>query len=177
MAVRMDIKIREVTRRDFDGLLRLNRNMYKEAASNLNFGDWVRLKRPSRGNVLKWFVRLLADVQKGNAVSLMAYADGKIAGYCFVRRVEPGTELSHVGELTILVDAAYRGSGIGGKLLDSVIKQSKRKFEMLRLTVFATNEIAKKLYLGRGFRCFGTEPRAVKRGKKYINMEHYYRNL
>ena len=92
-------------------------------------------------------------------------------------RVEPGSELSHTGELTILVDCNYRRRGIGGKLLDSAISQSKGKFEMLQLTVLAPNKIAKKLYKSRGFRRFGTEPKAVKRGTKYIDLEYYYLRL
>jgi L-amino acid N-acyltransferase YncA len=169
----MSIKIRKATIKDFEAVRRLGRNFYKEAASNPDFGDYVFFKRPPRSSTLKWFTKLLSDVRKGNAISLMADADGQIAGHCFVRRVVPGSELSHVGELTILVDSGYRGKGIGGRLLDSIIKQSKGKFEMLRVGVFATNKIAKNLYKSRGFKRFGIEPRAVKRGKRYIDMEYY----
>jgi ribosomal protein S18 acetylase RimI-like enzyme len=173
----MDVKIRRAIMKDFDGMWILSRNFYKEAASNPDLGDYVFFKRPSRSTKLKWFTKLLVDVRKGDAISLTAEVDGHIAGRCFVTRVEPGSELSHVGELAMLVDGAYRGRGIGGRLLDSMIRQSKGKFEMLRLTVFTTNKIAKKLYKSRGFRYFGTEPRAVKRGARYIDLEYYYLNL
>jgi ribosomal protein S18 acetylase RimI-like enzyme len=173
----MSVKIRKAATKDFKGVQRLGRNFYKEAASDPDFGDCVLSKRPSRGRKLKWFTKMLADVRKGDAVYLIADVEGQIAGHCFVKSVEPDSELSHVGELAMLVDGAYRGRGIGGKLLDSTIRQSKRKFEMLRLGVFATNKIAKKLYKSRGFKRFGIEPRAVKRGKRYIDMEYYYLDL
>ena len=173
----MDIRIRKATKRDFGSVLRLNRTAYKEAASNPDFGDWLLLKKPSRVNMLKWFTKLLVDVRKGNAIYFVADFDGQIAGHCFVRRLEPGSELSHVGELAILVDNNYRRKGIGTKLMDYAIRQSKGKFERLRLSVFATNKIAKKLYKSWGFKRFGTEPRAVKRGMRYIDLEHYCLDL
>jgi ribosomal protein S18 acetylase RimI-like enzyme len=172
-----DVMIRKSTIKDFEGRRRLSIDFFKDATSDPNFGDCAFLKRPSRSSTRKWFKTLLSDVRKGNAISLMAEADGKIVGHCYARRVEPGSELSHVGELGMFVTSGYRGRGIGGKLLDSVIKQSKGKFEMLRLGVLATNKVAKHLYKSRGFRRFGTEPRAVKRGARYINMEHYYLHL
>lgn len=177
MLILMSIKIRKVTRSDFDGVLKLNRNFYKEAASDPDFGDYVHFKRPSRGTVLKKFTKRLKDALKGDAIYLIAEADSQIAGHCFVTRVVPGSELSHVGEVSMLVDSKYRSRGIGGKLLDSAIKQSKGKFEILYLTVFASNKIAKNLYKSRGFKRFGIGPRAVKRGTKYIDLEYYYLKL
>ncbi len=170
----MDIKIRQATEKDFDGVLRINRNAYKEVSSDPNFGDWAFLKRPSKSNMLKWFRKLLADTGKGNAISLLAEVDGKVVGHCFVRRIEPESELSHVGELSIIVDGAYRHKGIGGKLLDSIINRSRNGFEMLRLGVFADNKVAKRLYKSRGFRYFGTEPGFAKRGTRYFDNEYYY---
>ncbi len=48
---------------------------------------------------------------------------------------------------------------------------------MLRLGVLATNGIAKRLYRSRGFKRFGIEPRAIKRGTRYIDNEYYCLNL
>lgn len=59
----MVIKIRNAITKDFDGVRRLSRNFYKEAASDPDFGDVVLFKRPSRGKKFKWFNKLLADVQ------------------------------------------------------------------------------------------------------------------
>ncbi len=173
----MRISIRKVARNDFDGVLSLNRSMYKEVSSNRDFGDWAFLKRPSRSNMLKWFKTLLAEAKKGNAIYLVANVDGQIAGHCFVRSEPPNSELAHVGVLSMLVRSDYRGKGIGGKLLDSAIKQSRGKFKILHLRVMATNEIAKKLYINRGFKCFGTAPRFYKRDTKYVDREYYYLNL
>ena len=173
----MTIKIRKATKEDFDGVLRLNRNAYKEVASNADFYDWVFSKRPSRDDVLKWFTRLLADAKKNEAVYLIADADGHVAGHCFVRSDAANSEISHVGILSMLVDAEYRGRGIGGKLLDSAIRQSRGKFEILHLRVFSKNRIAKRLYRNRGFKRFGTAPRFIKRGSRYFDREYYYLNL
>jgi L-amino acid N-acyltransferase YncA len=173
----MDIKIRNATRKDLDSELRLNRALYREVAADPSFGDWVLLKRPPKAGVLKRYARLLASARRGDAVYVVAEVDGQFAGRCFVTSLVPGSELSHVGEVTIMVDVKCRGRGIGGRLLDEAIRQSKGKFEMLRLYVLATNKVARHLYASRGFKLFGTEPRAVKRGSRYIDMEYYYRYL
>lgn len=173
----MNIMIRKATRRDLDGMLRLSSNVYREVAANPNFYDWVLLKKPSRGSMLEGFTRLLADAKKGDAVCLVAHADGQIAGYCFIRSDVPGSEISHVGILSILVDREYRGKGVGGKLLDSAIRRSRGKFEILHLRTFSENSIAKRLFKSRGFKYFGTAPRFIKRGSRYFDREYYYLNL
>ena len=94
--------------------------------------------------MLKKFTKRLKDALKGDAIYLIAEADSQIAGHCFVTRVVPGSELSHVGEVSMLVDSKYGAEASGGKLLDSAIKQSKGKFEILYLTVFAFRQNRQK---------------------------------
>jgi ribosomal protein S18 acetylase RimI-like enzyme len=173
----MSIKIREGRTEDFQGALMLNRNMYREARSTPDFGDFLFFNLPSKARMRKWFSGLIKDVKKNDAIYLVADADGSIAGQCFVRRDTPGSELSHVGVFSILVDKKYRNKGIGSRLLDSAIKASKGQFEILHLRVFSSNSIAKKLYKSRGFRTFGVGPRFIKRGKRYFNREYMYLRL
>ncbi len=173
----MTIKIRPGKAKDFNGALILNRNMYDEARYDPDFGDSLFLKMPSKDRMMKWFGGLLNEAKRNNAIYLVAEVDGHIAGQCFVRRETPGSELSHVGVFSILVGKKYRRMGIGGKLLDSAIKASKNKFEILHLRVFASNKVAKKLYNSRGFKSFGVAPGFIKRGRRYIDREYMYLNL
>lgn len=168
------LKIRAADKRDFNSVLGISRSMYSEVALNPTFGDYVFLKRPSRQRMLKWFNTLLQDVRKDNALYYVAELDGKVVGYCFVRREVPGSELSHVGVFSILVGKDYRNMGVGKKLLDYVIKESRGRFEILHLRVFKQNKIAKALYKSRGFRSFGVAPKFIKRKNSYIDREYMY---
>ena len=170
----MALKIRSAVKKDFKDVLGLNRSMYAEFHSNPNFGDFVFLKQPSRQRMLKWFNTLLQDVRKDNALYYVAELDGKVVGHCFVRRESPGSELSHVGVFSILVGKDHRKMGVGKKLLDHAIKESRGKFEILHLRVFKPNKIAKALYKSRGFRSFGIAPRFIKRKNNYIDREYMY---
>ncbi len=173
----MSIKIREGRGSDFQGALMLNRNTYREVRSNPDFGDFLFFELPTKARMRKWFGGLIKDVKKNDAIYLVADVDGSMAGQCFVRRETPGSELSHVGIFSILVDKKYRNKGIGSRLLDSAIKASKGRFEILHLRVFSSNSIAKKLYKSRGFKTFGIGPKFIKRGKRYFNREYMYLQL
>ncbi len=173
----MDAKIRSGRKNDFDGMLTLNRNMYTESRSDPDFGDSLYFKQPSERELRGRFNKLFEEIKKGDAIYLIAEVDGSIAGQCFIRRDTPGSESSHVGILSILIDKKYRNLGVGTKLLDSAIKTSKGAFEILHLRVFASNKIAKRLYGSRGFRPFGMAPGFIKRGSKYIDREYMYLRL
>ena len=168
------LKIRAAAKRDFNSVLGISRSIYVEVLHNPSFGDYVFFKRPSRQRMLKWFNTLLSDVRKGNALYYVAELDGKVIGYCFVRREVPGSELSHVGVLSILVSKDHRNMGVGKKLLRHAIKGSRKKFEILHLRVFKSNNIAKSLYKNMGFKSFGVAPKFIKRKNRYFDREYMY---
>ena len=53
MLILMSIKIRKVTRSDFDGVLKLNRNFYKEAASDRTLETMYTLKGRQEAQCLR----------------------------------------------------------------------------------------------------------------------------
>ena len=62
-------------------------------------------------------------------------------------------------------------------LLSETLKRCKGKFEIIELSVFTTNEVAKKLYRKFGFTTFGTRLRSIKRDETYIDEELMYLKL
>ena len=173
----MHTRIRRAGKEDFADVLKLNRDIYKEVRTDPEFGDSVFLKRPSGARMARWFNELLSDANSGNAVYLVAELDGKVVGHCFVRRERPGSELSHVGVLSMLVGKDYRGIGVGSRLLREMLIRSSGRFETVYLRVFSSNARAKWLYKKMGFRSFGIGPKFVKRDRKYFDMEYMYRRL
>ncbi len=67
--------------------------------------------------------------------------------------VLPLARLRHVGRVELLVGAAFRGSGVGGALLDAAIDRVRTGgvLRKLSLAVMADNDPAVRLYASRGF--------------------------
>ncbi|MCA9568925.1 MAG: GNAT family N-acetyltransferase [Myxococcales bacterium] len=98
-------------------------------------------------------VRDIATLRGSNRGHLLvARVDGRVAGY-LVLRAPPWRRTSHVVKLEILVDARYRGEGVGRALLQAGIAwaESAPGIEKIGLSVFADNERALALYRSLGF--------------------------
>ena len=72
-----------------------------------------------------------------------------------------------------------RGRGIGGRLLDAVIRRAAQwdDVEQLTLTVVPANDCARGLYLARGFISYGVAPRALRWDGRYNDLEYMWRPL
>jgi RimJ/RimL family protein N-acetyltransferase len=102
----------------------------------------------------------LADIQQEiafyraqpNALMLVAEADDQIAGLLYVI---PGSSIltQHKGDLSINVHSAFRGQGIGSRLLREALDwaQQRSTLRRLTLTVLTRNEGAARLYQRLGF--------------------------
>jgi ribosomal protein S18 acetylase RimI-like enzyme len=70
------------------------------------------------------------------------------------------------------VGRPWRGRGIGRALLRAAIDRSRGRFELVELSVFATNTRARKLYESVGFRSWGVLPKGIQRQGRPIDLEH-----
>lgn len=77
--------------------------------------------------------------------------------------VQARAKLHHKGMLFgMYVDPAFRRTGLGAALVESVIARARDAgLRVVHLTVTSTNHAARLLYARAGFRCCGTEPRAL----------------
>jgi ribosomal protein S18 acetylase RimI-like enzyme len=92
-----------------------------------------------------------------DAFVLVARKQEQVAGYAFVCVEGPDpvwyTGDKHAVLATLCVDAAERGDGIGGALLDAVDAElDRRGIEDVEIGVDSGNEIATRLYESRGYR-------------------------
>jgi RimJ/RimL family protein N-acetyltransferase len=78
---------------------------------------------------------------------------------------------THVGSLGIIVKNKYRDQGLGFRLIDSAIKESKRlnKKQKLILSCFSNNERALYLYKKIGFKVIGRRNRQFYMDSKYFD--------
>ncbi|MGI0141110.1 MAG: GNAT family N-acetyltransferase [Candidatus Micrarchaeales archaeon] len=168
--------IRPVERRDREALIKNYYSYQKEIKRDVHFGLSSQPKIPTLKEERKWFAGLMKDIKRGDAIASIAERNGHVVGMCDVHRYKRMAETLHIAELGIAIRKDSRGIGIGEMLLRDIIERSKHKFEMLRLSVFATND-AKKLYKKVGFVEFGVLPNGLKRRRTYIDNVFMYLNL
>jgi ribosomal protein S18 acetylase RimI-like enzyme len=98
-----------------------------------------------------------------------AYDSGRIVGLIGLRS-EQGLKEAHKGFVWgFYVEAACRGVGVGGALIEAVLAAARGVVEQLTLTVVEENRGAIRLYERFGFVRYGVEPRALKSDAGYSN--------
>jgi L-amino acid N-acyltransferase YncA len=167
------MEMRKLRWEDFDDLLELYETGYTEIKSNKDYGDYVYFKKPKLSFRMEKFATDYKNMIKGNILFYVAEVNGKVVGFCVVRKKDiPDSEISHIGILSIRMAKEWRGKGIGTKLLKYTISRCKDKFEILEANVFFFNKTSVSLFKKFGFETWGTAPRYVKRGKRYIDVEY-----
>lgn len=168
--------IRELQWNDFDDLVSGYYSYYDEVKESPDLGIIFYHEKPTMEHEIDWFKTLYSDVQSGNAVAMVLEEDGIAVGLCDVRRVRPGSEVSHTGNLGVVVRRGYRDHGKGQKLIKAALEGCRGKFEQIVLSVFSVNERAIHIYEKLGFVKYGTLPRSVLRNGRYIDeCQMYFR--
>jgi ribosomal protein S18 acetylase RimI-like enzyme len=105
---------------------------------------------------------------------LGAFENDNLIGIAtFIR--EMGLKERHKGRIYgVYVTATERGKGVGRAMLATLLERAKQdsSLEQILLTVATSQSAARKLYRDLGFETYGTEPRALKVGSRYIDEEH-----
>lgn len=100
-----------------------------------------------------------ANIQRGN-IQLVAIRDNKVVGWCDIIVPDvPGFE--HSGRLGTGVVKAFRGRGIGTKLVERAIQKARHKGLLrIELEVYSSNLAAINLYEKFNFRLEGRKSKA-----------------
>ena len=74
----------------------------------------------------------------------------------------------------VYVSSAHRGKGAGRAPLAKVIEDAKldASLEQILISVASSQTAAAELYHSLGFETFGIEPRALKVGSSYVDVDH-----
>jgi RimJ/RimL family protein N-acetyltransferase len=174
-----DVVVRELRWSDFDDLTATYYLLYDEREVQTDLGISLFRTRPSREDQVTWFANLYRRVLSGETVAAIAERNGHAIGSCIVHCVGPSreSEMSHVGELGIVVHRDHRGTGVGTALLRRALEQCRGKFDLVRLSVFSVNVRARRLYEQFGFVFVGTIPRAVRRGNQSFGEDFMFLDL
>lgn len=104
----------------------------------------------------------IKKIKEGKAILLIVQSNKKIIGVSDVNMRSRSN--SHIGVFGISVSKDFRGKGVGKKLMELVINESKKNLKNLRileLECFANNPIAPDLYKSFGFKEYGRLPNGI----------------
>ncbi|MBZ0115297.1 MAG: GNAT family N-acetyltransferase [Thermoanaerobaculia bacterium] len=73
----------------------------------------------------------------------------------------------------------FGGRGIGRSLVEAVIAEvaARPGMRVLQLTVTESNGAARRLYESCGFQAFGSEPKAIRIGDRFLSKIHMWREI
>lgn len=125
----------------------------------------------------KFVEKNLKGIAEGTAVQLLAISEGKLIGVSGVYMAEKVEK--HVGTFGISLAKEFRGEGLGTILMEKVLVEAKnlKGIRIVTLTMFGTNEIAKKLYEKMGFTEYGRLPKGIAYKGSFIDYVYMYKNL
>lgn len=109
-------------------------------------------------------------VSKGQP-QVMAVSNNEIVGWCDVLP-NPVKGFTHTGRLGMGVAKAYRGQGLGNRLLTSCITAARTYgVEKIELEVFSDNIAACRLYERHGFEVEGLKSKSRRVDGKYQDIQ------
>jgi L-amino acid N-acyltransferase YncA len=89
--------------------------------------------------------------------------DDRVAGWAALTRVSARACYSGVAEVSVYIGGAFRGRGIGSKLLRALIEQSEADgIWTLQASIFPENEASVQIHLRHGFRVVGRRERIAR---------------
>jgi ribosomal protein S18 acetylase RimI-like enzyme len=130
------------------------------------------------GLPLAWWEQRIADARQ-DRLAFGALAEGKLVG-AVALEFSPRPKTSHKAFLIgMYVLEAWRGQGLGRKLVDAALGHACRRAgtEVVTLTVTEGNAAAIALYQAAGFRSFGVEPMAMRTPSGFKAKVHMWRQL
>jgi L-amino acid N-acyltransferase YncA len=87
---------------------------------------------------------------------LVAERSGAIVGWASLNPFNPRACYDHVGDFSLYVERASRGSGVGRRLLEALIARARElSYHKLVLAAFPDNAAGRALYARCGFRTVG----------------------
>jgi RimJ/RimL family protein N-acetyltransferase len=111
--------------------------------------------------------------------TLGAWRGDRLVGAISCER-DPRSKVHHVGHIVgTMVAIDEQRQGIGRALLDALIERAGADAELhqLTLSVTASNRAAVRLYESAGFSRYGTLPRAIRVGGRFLDKDLMLLNL
>jgi RimJ/RimL family protein N-acetyltransferase len=109
----------------------------------------------------KFVASILQRMEEKKGLALMVFVDEKLVGFCTLEMKE--RTFAHEGVLAISIAKDFRHEGIGKKLMETMLQETKNltDLKIVSLGVFGDNQTAYNLYKELGFKESGRIPKGV----------------
>ncbi|MBI5332871.1 MAG: GNAT family N-acetyltransferase [Candidatus Aenigmarchaeota archaeon] len=123
-----------------------------------------------------WTISLTKEMKKRNTIPIVVMVNGSYKGSAEINKKRHG--FSHVADIGIALDSSIRSSGIGTRLMNTLMKLAKENFKTEMVTLECLNgNRAISFYKRLGFKKYDILPKARKRGKTYDDGIFLYKFL
>jgi RimJ/RimL family protein N-acetyltransferase len=134
-------------------------------------------KKFTRRQEAQYIRQILDHIEKDEAVNIVAEVDGKIIANGGVARGKYSDTNRH-GSLGLTVSRDYRGHGIGSKMIQTLLAESRRLgLKSIDVEFLAANKSAERAYTRAGFRKAGIIPGMIFRNGEYFDAMIMARKL
>jgi len=141
-----DHRVRLATATDADAICRIYNQGIEDRVATLE----TELRTPEERR--QW----LAGRSPRHSVLVAESAGGSVAGWASLNVFNPREAYRHVADISVYVERAFRGKGVGKVLLTRLVELGREHgFHKLVLSAFPTNAGGMALYEKLGFRTVG----------------------
>ncbi|OLE90852.1 MAG: hypothetical protein AUF79_08130 [Crenarchaeota archaeon 13_1_20CM_2_51_8] len=164
------VTLRVVRPEDVDNLLRFFNGLVDEKKddreSRLHAGFDKKFNRSQEAQYIR---EVLDRVEKDEAVNIIADIGDKIVASGGVARGKYSDTHRH-GSLGLTVSQEYRGHGIGSRIIQTLVAESRRLgLKSIDVEFLATNKSAERAYKRAGFKKAGIIPSKIFRNGEYFD--------
>ena len=168
-----EIVIRHVRRDDVELLLNFINIISKEKSYILFQGEQMSLEEESR--YIEGFIK---KAENHTAVKLLVFHNNEFIGLADITMKDKAE--SHIGILGIIIGKEWRNKKIGKFLMQKIIEEAQKnipQLQIITLTVFANNPVAKQLYEKMGFITYGLLPNGLKHKGVFVDNIYMYKSI
>jgi RimJ/RimL family protein N-acetyltransferase len=164
------VTLRVLRWEDLDGLLMFINSLVEEKQGDSKSTLYTGFDRKvTRAEEAEWLAQTLVGIEEERVINMVADIDGKIIANGDVTRGRY-KDTHHHGHLGLTMISKYRGRGIGRRMIETLVRESRRAgLRTLDAEFLAENETARRAYEKAGFKQAGIIPHKVFRDGKYFD--------
>jgi len=164
------VTLRVIRWEDLDGLLWFINSLVREKQGDSRSGLYSGFDtKVTREEEARWLAQTLVEIEGGEVINAIAEIDGKIIANGEVTRGRY-KDTRHHGHVGLTMISGYRGQGIGRRIIETLVRESRRTgLKTLEAEFLAENETARRAYQKGGFKQAGIIPHKIFRDGKYFD--------
>ena len=164
------VTLRALRWEDLDGLLMFINSLVNEKQGDKKSTLYTGFDRKvTREEEVEWLAQTLVATEGETVINMVADIDGKIVANGDVTRGRY-KDTHHHGHLGLTMISKYRGQGIGRRMIEALVRESRSAgLKALDAEFLADNETARRAYEKAGFKQAGIIPHKVFRNGIYFD--------